>query len=162
MGNQSPRLSFWVPRNTKQALISIIFRLWRFVAERFCTWEDYDLDIWGNLKYQGDGIRSGQKLEHWKPLSSFLTPRFATGTIDNEPCCKTDDGPLNHLSNEQRSELLLEQEPQDKPLVLKLLLVPHKAEAKSKQQKADLSRILSRVLPSFKCPFLDFELTTSQ
>ena len=130
--------SFWIPRNTKQSLASLIFRFWRFDAEYQFQSEDYDVEIWTNCQYIGDRIISGQTHEHWENLGSLLTPEYATGNLEDEEFL---DKEFTH-NNDNNVGLNLADE---KILVLKIALDQYAQ--KNLRLKEERARKFTRVTP---------------
>lgn len=126
--------SFWIPRNTKQSLASIIFRFWRFEAEYQFQSEGYDVEVWMNARYVGDGQIGGTRREHWETLDSLLTPRYATGILEDEVL----------LEKESTDILIDSNSPDEKILVLKIWLYTYASKAlklKAKHARKNFSRV---------------------
>lgn len=128
--NDNHLFSFWIPRNTKKSLASIIFRFWRHGAEQQFLYDDYDVDIWTNMEYVGDDESSGSRWEHWEPLHLLLTPMYATGT------------------SEEGTENLVESNSSDeRVLVIKLSLYQYQTRLNAHEEAAKRARKFSRVTP---------------
>lgn len=129
--------SFWIPRNTKQSLASLIFRFWRFDAEYQSQSEDYDVEFWINARYVGDGQICGTRREHWDTLGSLLTPRYATGILEDEV----------FLEKESTDTIIDLNSSDEKTLVLKISLDQYVSRSKNLELKAEHARNFSRVRP---------------
>lgn len=128
--------SFWISRQTKQSLASIVFRLWRYRAENKSRSEDHDVEFWTNIRHVGDDHRSGSRWEHWQTLLSLLMPGIATGILE-------DEGSLENEPTQETKNIVCSNFFNEKILVLKLLLYRYKP--RKHEQKAKRAKKFSRV-----------------
>ena len=75
--------SYWVPRRNSLTFTSLIFRHWRYLVERgSCL--DFDVDIWTELRYSGDGGCQGQVNDHWTAMMPYSEPVYGGGILSDE------------------------------------------------------------------------------
>ena len=130
-------VNYWVPKNTTNTFASIIFRHWRRLVERSLGYFDvkYDVQVWTNLNYQGDGSISGTPQDEWGSISTLLTPRRATGKLENEdPYPKDEEDGSEEPSG-----------PGDRPLVLKVLMISRSSQSRQTAKRVKQSGSLTRV-----------------
>ena len=75
--------SYWVPRRNSLTFTSLIFRHWRYLAERGKSLE-HDVDIWTEMRYSGDGGCQGQFNDHWIAMMPALQPLYGLGILSDE------------------------------------------------------------------------------
>lgn len=128
--------SYWTSKNTTASLASLYFRHWRYLTEKGWTSRPYDVVVWTDLEYVGDGGFAGSLKDHWEGLSKFLTVANAKGCLLEEDVY----GKLPETTDlEDDSDL----DSSPKPLVLRVYL--RKYNPKRLQKRAKKATNLSRV-----------------
>ena len=107
--------SYWVPRANSFTFASIIFRYWRYCAERHMSL-DTDVDVWTELRNTGDGQLVGTENNHWTSMMPSMRPVHGTGILGAEPLCPI----LDEVPRQPQREDLHKD-----TLVLKVALVDH-------------------------------------
>lgn len=131
--------AYWIAKNSTNSLSSIIFRYWRYRAEKSQSFDTQDLVVWTDLTYMGDGESVGHVRDHWQTIKEYLIPAHATGTLGNETV----------YSGEERfkgpREIRASPTPESphQPLVFKVSLERRKTDIPRKQKREPKS--LSRV-----------------
>lgn len=78
--------SYWVRKDSKATVGSVLFKTWRHLAETSQISRDLtDQAIWHSLMYTGDGHMSGRLTSPWTPLSGLLRREYANGVLEAEP-----------------------------------------------------------------------------
>ncbi|KAK0652494.1 hypothetical protein B0T16DRAFT_387747 [Cercophora newfieldiana] len=114
-----PDFSFWVRKDTKASMASVLFKTWRHIAESPGFGGSLDEEmVWYSLMDSGDGHMTGQCTNHWDKLSGLLHARYANGKLQKEPLC-AEDGVEDDSSSDSDENSPPNQPSQD-PLVLKL------------------------------------------
>ncbi|KAK3291654.1 uncharacterized protein B0H64DRAFT_409684 [Chaetomium fimeti] len=85
----SAAFSYWVRRDTKATVGSVLFKTFRHVREVGTfpsgnAWTGIDV-VWHSLRYTGDGKMNGTATRHWEQLSGLLKAQYATGVLGPEP-----------------------------------------------------------------------------
>ena len=75
--------SYWVPRENSLTFTSLIFRHWRYLVETGKSTE-FDVDIWTELRYSGDGGCYGQMKDHWTAMMPHSKPVNGVGILSDE------------------------------------------------------------------------------
>ena len=140
-------VNYWVPKNTTNTLASIIFRHWRRLAERSIGHFDakYDVQVWTDLHYRGDGSISGTPQDEWESVSTLLTPRRATGILEDEdPYPKEEEDDPEEPSGPGDRPGVKEPLP-SRPLVLKVMMVSRPSYSRRAAKRVKKSGSLTRV-----------------
>jgi hypothetical protein len=144
--------SYWVPKNNSNSMASILFRYWRHDSQKVLLFGPEDVDVWSDLKYNGDGYFTGIAHSPWMGVSALLTPEHATGILGkekvyiNEGKGTSDDSWKDTSDDSDDSteyDALAKQNHTEQPLVLKVYLEKHRSpesRQRSRQQK-HLSRV---------------------
>lgn len=144
---QSPKFSFWMPRGTRSSVSLIIFRHWRYMTEKGQQLYDNDVDIWTDMKYNGDNQVVGEPKNHWDNLSSM---NFRTANVHTNEALYAIDGETDPGTNLEI--------PAKNMKVLKVSIYQHQSEASVEQHKKKREKKLSRVWSSLLVE-LDKKLT---
>ncbi|KAJ8116748.1 hypothetical protein OPT61_g1881 [Boeremia exigua] len=146
----TPVCSYWEPKGATKTLASVVFRYYR---HRFSQDVYFPVvapfTIWHNLHDIGDDHTRGHTTVHWEPLSQFLNPRNATGSVNAESMIDASD-----LSEGSRVA------PTNGPLVLKLSL--GSAPLLKAHQRRTLSRldVLKQMFDAFVNRLLAYNFQT--
>lgn len=134
---QSPKFSFWMPKGTRNSMSLIIFRHWRYMTEKGQPIYDNDVDIWTNMRYNGDNQVVGERKNHWDNLSSM---NFRTANVHTNDALYAIDGETDPGTDPEV--------PAKNMKVLKVSIYQHRSEASVEQDKKKKEKKLSRVWSS--------------
>lgn len=140
LGHDDATFSYWIPKVTANSFTSIIFRYWRYFAEKGFSFKAEDAAVWIDIKYVGDGSFSGSIKDHWERVSGYLKLEHATGNLGKEKICAME------VCTEEASEMMetdLAPEYSHNPLVLKVYM--NKRKMNRVKERMRESKTLSRV-----------------
>ena len=83
--NKHFAFSYWVPKTTKVAMASVLFKYWR---KNVLTWglagDLKALVTWTNMSDDGDGHSTGYVRKTYEKLNAYFGPAHATGCLQEE------------------------------------------------------------------------------
>lgn len=133
---QRELFAYWLPSNKTFSCENLIFRHWRYQAEVGKGFQEYDIDIWTEMRALGDGHRAGHIIQPWDRIDPSLPPKYGKGVLGNEM--------LYYESGEIREETQLSLSHRD-VLVLKTKVVPHVDQNAVDKTRAKRGKSMSRV-----------------
>jgi len=148
--DHTPAFTFWILRNTRSTVASILFRYWTLTAgapAKTATAVPHTFQVWARNTYGGDGRFFGHSQSAWEPLANLLT-RYTTdgSTAEKDPLHEKGDGDESTLSRDNQNVGA------EKAKVLKLLLLRKNPTSSSKWKSVHTGRTLTRVgFPLFMC-----------
>lgn len=139
---ESEIFSYWVPGSENITSENLIFRYWRYRAELGSGFQDYDIDIWNEIRAGGDRKYTGNITNPWDRIDPSLSPTYGKGVLGKEM--------LYYESGEAREETHLGLSHRD-ILVIKLHVLPHAYQKILARKASKKAKTMSRVSTS---PFL--------
>ena len=128
--------SYWVQGNKTCFSEDLIFRYWRYQAELGKGFQEYDIDIWSEIKAAGDHQYTGCIIQPWDRIDLSLPPTHGKGVLGKEM--------LYYECGEAREETQLGLSHRD-ILVMKFHVLPHGIQKILARRISKNAKTMSRV-----------------